>query len=59
MQMAGTREFTSGGGGQQQGHGRLDGSLDFSYGSFLSPRSELLLRQSVSYVNPNNGDSGW
>jgi hypothetical protein len=55
-----TREFTIGGSGSSNTD--MDdslGALDFSYGMFTSPRSEWLLRQSVSYNNPDNGDNGW
>jgi hypothetical protein len=56
----GTREFTIGGSGSSNTD--MDdsmGSLDFSYGMFASPRTEWLLRQSVSYSNPRNADNGW
>lgn len=56
----GTREFTIGGSGSSNTD--LDdsfGALDFSYGVFASPRTQWLLRQSVSYSNPDNGDNGW
>ncbi|HWA25844.1 MAG TPA: hypothetical protein VG734_09295 [Lacunisphaera sp.] len=59
-QAAGVREFTLGGSGQSNKH--MDdsmGGVDFSYGSFLSPNSQWALRQSISYANPNVGDSGW
>jgi hypothetical protein len=60
VQFAGIREFTLGGGGASNKEmDSSQGALEFSYGQFLSPRSELLLRQSISYANPDNGDSGW
>jgi hypothetical protein len=55
-----SREFTIGGSGSSNTD--LDdsfGSLDLSYGMFSSPRTEWLLRQTVSYSNPDNGDNGW
>lgn len=55
-----TREFTIGGSGSSNTD--LDnsfGALDFSYGMFTSPRSEWVLRQSLSYNNPDNADNGW
>ncbi len=59
-QVAGLREFTLGGSGSS--NKTMDnsfGTLDFSFGSFTSPRSEWVLRQSASYSNPDNGDNGW
>ncbi len=59
-QVAGLREFTLGGSGfSNKAMDDSQGGVDFSYGSFFSPNSELSLRQSVSYFNPANGDSGW
>jgi hypothetical protein len=55
-----TREVTLGGSGSSNTD--MDdsfGSLDFSYGMFASPRSQWVLRQSLSYSNPDNGDNGW
>lgn len=59
-QAAGTREVTLGGSGSSNRD--LDdsaGSIDFSYGAYLSPRSQWVFRQSATYVNPDNADSGW
>jgi hypothetical protein len=60
MQSAGTREFTLGAGGAtNKDFDDSQGAAEFAYGSFLSPLSELTLRQSIVYVNPDNGDSSW
>jgi hypothetical protein len=59
-QTDGTREWTLGGSGSSNTD--LDdsfGALDFSYGVFTSPRNQWLLRQSLSYSNPDTGDNGW
>lgn len=59
-QVAGLRELTLGGSGSSNTD--MDssfGSLDFSYGVFMSPLTEGLIRQTISYSNPNNGDDGW
>lgn len=56
----GMQEFTLGGGGASNRD--LDdsfGSLEFSYGSYLSPRAMWVLRQSLNYSNPDNGEDGW
>lgn len=59
-QVAGVREFTLGGGGaSNKDFDSSQGSLDFSYGTFFSPNSSLTLRQTVAYVNPDNGDDDW
>lgn len=60
VQAAGVREFTIGGSGASNKD--MDdsmGGVDFAYGSFLSQNTQWALRQSVSYANPNTGDSGW
>lgn len=58
--ISGTHEITLGGGGASNKD--LDGSfgaVDLSFGTYLSPRSELVLRQSVSYSNPENDGTAW
>jgi hypothetical protein len=58
--VSGTREITLGGGGTSNKD--FDGSygaVDFSFGTYFSPRSELVLRQSLSYTNPENSGTGW
>ena len=35
------------------------GTLNFSYGMYLSPESAVVLRQSIGYSNPSNADSEW
>lgn len=59
-QLTGLREFTLGGSGtSNKDMNDSQGGVEFSYGSYLSPASVLSLRQSFSYVNPANGESGW
>lgn len=59
-QFAGVREFTLGGSGiSNKDMDDSQGGIEFSYGTFLSPASEWVLRQSFNYANPANGDSGW
>lgn len=53
-------EFTLGGGGAtNRDFDDSAGSIDFSYGNFLSPNSAIVLRQSLTYVNPDVGGSNW
>lgn len=57
---AGVGEITLGGGGaSNKDFDDSFGSLDFSYGSYLSPNAMWALRQSLAYTNPDNGDDGW
>jgi hypothetical protein len=59
-QFAGVREFTLGGSGiSNKDMDDSMGGIEFSYGSFLSPSSQWVLRQSINYVNPDDADSGW
>lgn len=59
-QSAGLREFTLGGSGSSNTDmDDSQGGVDFSYGSYFSPNSMWALRQSFSYANPANADSGW
>ncbi|HTL67423.1 MAG TPA: hypothetical protein VL200_07165 [Lacunisphaera sp.] len=59
-QFAGMRELTLGAAGASNREMNDSfGALDFSYGMFMSPTAEWLLRQSVDYTNPRNADSSW
>jgi hypothetical protein len=59
-QVAGLREFTIGGSGSTNTDlNDSFGAIDFSYGTFLTPTSEWLIRQSATYSNPSNADNGW
>ena len=56
----GTLEFTIGGNGAANKD--LDnslGGLNFSIGKYLNSASEIVLRQSVNYTNPNNAGKDW
>jgi hypothetical protein len=58
--VAGDHEFTLGASGSTNtDFDDSSGSLDFSYGMYLSPRSEIVLRQNVGYSNPSNGGTRW
>lgn len=57
---AGLREFTLGGSGtSNKDFDDSQGGIEFSYGSYLSPVSAWALRQSFTYVNPDNAGSSW
>jgi hypothetical protein len=56
----GMGEFTIGGGGASNtDFDDSFGALEFSYGQYLSQNSMWALRQSLNYVNPDDGDNGW
>lgn len=57
---SGTHEITIGGGGaSNQDFDGSYGAVNLSFGTYFSPRSELVLRQSVSYDNPENDGTSW
>ena len=56
----GEREFTLGGGGySNRDFDESAGSINFSYGWYTTETQLLVLRQSVSYANPNNDGQAW
>lgn len=59
-QYAGVHQFTLGGGGvSNRDFDNSSGSIDFSFGQFSSANSLWAVRQSISYVNPDNGGRSW
>lgn len=57
---SGTHELTLGGGGaSNKDFDSSIGAVDIGFGTYFSPRSELVLRQSIAYSNPENSDKGW
>lgn len=60
VRRSGEREFTIGGAGAS--NKEFDdslGSVSFAYGWYTSETQEWVLRQSISYANPNNGGQAW
>ena len=56
----GTREFTIGANGASNKD--MDdsfGGLNFSVGQYLGAASEVVIRQTINYSNPNNGGRQW
>jgi len=59
-QPAGTREVTlSGGGASNKELDSSFGTVDFSYGTYVTTRSLWVIRQSLGYSNPDNAENGW
>jgi hypothetical protein len=57
---AGAGEFTFGASGAtNQDFDDSSGGLAASYGRYLSPSLAWALRQTVDYVNPDQGEDGW
>lgn len=60
VRTTGEHEFTIGGSGAS--NKEMDnsfGGVAFSYGWYLNPTQELVLRQSINYSNPNVGGQQW
>lgn len=56
----GDREFTLGGNGaSNKDFDDSFGGVNFSYGWYLNETQEVVLRQSIDYSNPSNGDDSW
>ncbi len=56
----GDREFSIGGSGStNKDFDDSVGGINFAFGYYLSPAVEALVRQTVNYSNPNNGDNSW
>ena len=56
----GAWEFTLGGNGASNRHfDNSLGGLNVSAGYYLREAAEIVLRQSVNYSNPNNGNAAW
>lgn len=57
---AGDYEITFGGGGlSNRDFDSSSGSVSGSFGYYFTDALELSARQSINYINPDGGDSGW
>lgn len=57
---AGSYEITLGGGGaSNQDLDSSSGAVSGSFGYYFSESLELSVRQSLNFINPDGGDSGW
>jgi hypothetical protein len=60
IRTTGEHEFTLGGNGAvNKDFDESLGGVNFSYGWYLNPTQELVLRQSINYSNPSNGGQKW
>ena len=60
VRTAGEREFTLGGSGaSNKEFDESFGGVNFSFGTYINPTQQWVLRQSINYANPSSGGQSW